>query len=434
MVLADFYRALATQNIERIWPLYTYLYDNSLLDTLTKQNYYQLLTYSTRARATHTNYYRLLALVDDMKEHGIPLRLTDYNSLISWIGGRPVPLIKPRHLKEAMDVFEEMQESDHLNAKGEIIRKEPIRPSVETFNTLIAIASRVPDFRTAQKLYRDMISRGLRPDVYTYSTLIGLVGKIGDTRGIEDLLNDVRKNLTRDQLRHVELWNSIMSAYACNGLYDKVNELLEQMKVRNNKHARNKPYGVKKTKKWERGIPAPDAESYRIYIDMMIRQGEPFDKTLDKFYEMKSRSIIPIIQTYNSLFRSLMNPIEKFPDLVSKKNPERFKNRVLLKKLYLSFKRDLAQVEPNSETLYTLVSAFLDLEDTKTALEVFVFLSNYKKSAIPTPKTEKSIQYSAVAILAKEKHAISTNNPTKMEPSKELLDRLTAIVTEKTSL
>ncbi|KAG1471877.1 hypothetical protein G6F56_001864 [Rhizopus delemar] len=432
LVLADLHRVLATQSVERIWPMYTYLYDNNMLDLLTKHNYYQLFTFTTRARATQTNYYRLLALVDDMKEHGVPLRLTEYNSLIHWIGGRTVPVIKPHHLKEAIDLFEEMQKPETFNKNGESIQKDPIQPSVETFNTLIAIASRLFDLRTSQKLYRDMISRGLRPDVFTYSTLISLVGKMGDVRGIEEVLKDARKNLTRDRLRHVAFWNSLMSAYAVNGLGDRVHDLLEQMKLPSRKPAENRPFGTKRSKKWSRGVPVPDAESYRIYIDLMIRKGESFDKTLDKFYEMKRRSIIPIIQIYNSLFKSLMDPVEKFPGIVRKKNPENFKKRVLLKKLYLSFKRDITQVEPNSETLYTLVSAFLDLGDTKTALEVFVFLNNYKNNTIPT--VPKNIQYSSVAILAKERHTISTDDPNKMEPPKELLDRLKEIVTKRTSV
>lgn len=428
LALADFYRVLSTQNIERIWPLYTYLYDNNLLHILTSQNYYQLFTYTVRATPTLTNYYRLLALVDDMKELSIPLRLTDYNALISWTGGRPLKTVKSHHLNEALTVFEEMQKAEITNAKGEVIRKQAIQPSVDTFNALIGIASRIPDLRTAQKLYHDMLARGLIPDKYTYSILFNLVGNVGDIGGIDDIKRDMLQNLSRDDLRNVKLWNSLLTAYARNGQRDKVHEVLEHMKAPNNRPSRNKPLGVRKTKKWERGIPSPDADSYRIYIQMMIDYGEPKESIFDKFLEMRRRCISPIIQLYNVMFRSFMKPVEHFPDVDTlQRRPNELE---LLKKLYALLLKDLTKIEPNSDTLYTLVSAFLDLEDTKTALEAFVFLSNHNTRNIPT--TEKSIQHNAVALLAKERH--KAPNQTKIEPPKELLDRLRAIVAENSTL
>ncbi|KAI9280744.1 hypothetical protein BY458DRAFT_500243 [Sporodiniella umbellata] len=407
-VAADLQRAFATQNIERIWPLYNFLYDNDMLDLLTQQNYYQLFTFTLRAPATKTNYFRLFTIVDDMKAKDVPLRFTEYNSLIAQIGNQPEVMLRPYHLSDALNLFDEMQ------------KDKAIKPSVEIYNTLIALASRLSEYRTAQKLYRDMKTRGIEADVYTYTTLIRLLGKIKDVQGLQQIIEEAKSKLTPEGKRSVAFWNAQMLAYRTNALEEKAEAILSQLK----RKARRKENKIR-SGKWRKGLPSPDAESYRILIEQAILEKRPMAEPLALLRDMKAMSIKPFARIYNSLFRAFMIPIgETLPA------DEKTEKQKQLKKLFLNYKRDIEFVEPNSETVYTLVSGFLDLGEIKCALESFVFLNNYANRTMPeTPIL--NLHYHAVAILAEERHASQRKVPRKLEIPKELLDRLREIVNNR---
>ncbi|KAI8879008.1 hypothetical protein K501DRAFT_336378 [Backusella circina FSU 941] len=405
-ILADFYRSLATHDMDRIWPIYTFLYNHHLLSTLTRRNYHHLFVYTIHSRPCQKNLHRLSALVEDMKELGFPLKLSEYNALMDWVGGKTVPHVQPHHLTDALQLFEEMQ-SEELG----------LAPSVVTFNILIHIAAELADMRTAQKLYHDMISRKLRPDIYTYSTLLFAMGKTGDVHGIDHMLKEIKENGLGHLVNNNIIWNTTMAGYACNGLRDKGYRMFEQMMkaLQANVSDNNKKKKKKKKKKKMKGggIPAADAESFRIYMDMLIYDGKRQD-AIQSLDLMKRMGIQPSITIYNTLFGSFLKKPHEWVD---------DSEIELLKRLYQSMKE--IKAKPNSETMYTLVSAFLDLGDTKSALESFVYLSNI----IIETKPIKDVQSHSVALLARERFRM-IKDPTRIEPSKELLDRLNQVVSD----
>lgn len=401
-VLANFYRVLSTQDIDRIWPVYTYLYNNSHLDHLTRKNYHNLFVYTIRSRSCQKNLHRLLALVDDMRRQGHFLRLNEYNALIHWVGGKTVPQKRAHHLLDALKLFDEMQQP-YLVEQGEKVPKEPIQPDVTTFNSLIYIATQLSDLRTAQKFYYDMVSRGLTPNQYTYSTLLHAMGKTGDIDGLDQMLKGIKGNLANTTV----IWNVVMSGYADNGLVDRACTMFDQMVEQCRK------------KRKKDTVPRADGQSFRIYIDLMVHNNKQ-PKALMALNEMNKLGIKPTVAIYNTLFSSFMKT-DQYPE---EDDMELQQSQIeIIQQLYQNMK-DI-QVKPNSETMYTLVSAFLDLGDTRSALEAFVTLS----SNTPVIATNVNLQTSCIATLAKERLLVDNQTPLKIEPSPELLDRLNHIVT-----
>ncbi|KAI8062054.1 hypothetical protein BDF21DRAFT_497150 [Thamnidium elegans] len=424
-LMADFYRSLATQDIDRIWPLYTYFYTNDLLSILTRKNFHQLFLYTIRARACQKNLHRLTALAEDMRKRGFHLRLNEYNALIHWVGGKAVPHTHPHHLLDALQIFEDMQKSEIIDEQGQVVANEPVQPSVATFNTLIDIAVQLSDIRTAQKLYHDMVSRGLQPDSYTYSTLLYSMGKMGDVGGMDHMLKDIRDNGLNVMSNNTVMWNIVMSGYACNGYKDRAYAMFEEMVKSSDiakKKSKNRKQKVKATAALSQ-VPIADVESYRIYIDLMVHDNKR-DKAIAVLYGMDKFGIKPTITIYNTLFGSFMKRT-RFDDI--EEDPDRETKLNTVKQLYKSMKD--TQVKPNSETMYTLVSAFLDLGDTKSALETFVSLSNVNQTLLEQP-SRKSIHSNSVASLAKERLFIQNKDPSKIQPYPELLERLNGVVTK----
>ncbi|KAI8997742.1 hypothetical protein BDB01DRAFT_772252 [Pilobolus umbonatus] len=413
-LLADFYRALSTQDIDRIWPLYTYIFNNNLLTYLTPQNFHSIFTYTVRNRTSQKNLHRLCALVDDMKARGISLQLSEYNALMDWVGGKTVPHRHPHHLTDALSIFEEMEKTSVTDEKGESRTKQPVKPSVFTFNILINIAAHLSDIRTAQKLYHDMLSREMKPDAYTYTPLFYAMSKMGDIDGMDHMLKDIQStgfNINDNTI----MWNVIMAGYAHNGLKEKAIAIFNGM---------DRDQLPSSCKKKGRSKPVADAESYRIYIDMMVRDGK-LEQALETLDNMRKLGVKPVITIYNTLFASIMRPKN---DLYAYEfeNMDEIEKERRLKLLHELFKSlNDSHIKPNSDTMYTLVSAFLDLGDTKSALETFVFLS--KNDSIPP--SNKSLNRS-VAHLAKERFLISKKDPSKIESTAELIDRLNDIVTK----
>lgn len=424
-LMADFYRSLATQDIDQIWPLYTYLYANDLLSLLTRKNFHSLFVYTIRARASQKNLHRLTALTEDIRKCGFHLRLNEYNALIHWIGGKAVPHTHPHHLLDALQLFEDMQKAEIIDEQGKVSTNEPVQPSVTTFNTLIDIAVQLSDIRTAQKLYHDMVSRGLQPDAYTYSTLLHSMGRLGDVDGMDRFLKDIRTKGLDAMINNTVIWNIVMSGYACNGYKEKAYAMFKEMTKSNDIAQKKKKYRKQKVKATAalNQVPIADAESYRIYIDLMANDNKR-DEAIRLLFSMDKLGIKPTITVYNTLFGSFMKRTQFDVD---DEDPDREIKLNTIQQLYKSMKD--TQVKPNSETMYTLVSAFLDLGDTKSALETFVFLSDINQKLLKQPK-RKSIHSNSVATLAKERLLTLNKDPSRIDPYPELVERLNSVVTK----
>ncbi|CDS08662.1 hypothetical protein LRAMOSA10023 [Lichtheimia ramosa] len=395
--MSEFYRVLATQDIECIWPIYTFLYQHQYHRHLTARTYRQLFAFISKGRATQRNLNRLLALVEDMKERGIKLTINEYNMLINWVGGQTVPVKRSHHLTAALSLFNEMQQH--------------YPPSLVSYNTLIHIASQLSDVRMAQRLYHDMVAHDIQPDVYTYATLLSSMGKLGDLDGIEKMVNDL-KNLGHMASRNVVVWNAVLAGYTGNHMNDKASSLFQQMHA-----ALLSPES--------QSMPAADSETFRIYMQAMLREHRR-DEALDLLKEMELYNVKPTTAIYNALFASFMDD-DPEEDMLLRDHNSNDDTANILESLYTSMQQN--NVTPNSETMHVLVSALLDAGDIQRALKIFVQLSKQEEQ----PTSTASLQGIAVAMLTKRRHILDHSRPRKLQPNQELLDRLTQLMAKTNS-
>ncbi|KAI7870346.1 hypothetical protein BDF14DRAFT_1741218 [Spinellus fusiger] len=491
--LVTFHRSLATQDIDLIWPIYTFFYANEYLGYITRHNYGQLIRFTVRARATQKNLFRFLAIIDDMKKLKMPLRRSEYNALMSWVGGKSVPSIHKHHLTEALTLFEEMKTGTFLKTKETIqtidVEYRGMRPCLVTFNTLIHIATKMSDISTAQRLYYDMLAQKIDPDSYTYTTLIHGMGKMGDIGGVERMLDHLRENKLDYLINSTIAWNAIMSSYAHNGMYDKVFSMFKDMM---GALKEQKKRGIKDTTPMS--IPPADIESFRINIELLL-WNRRFRDAKRSLNDIETYGIQPIAAIYNAFFAYFMQPssdaphsehmLEHIPEKIKKdtlealstdpvygeeedeermkteeqeeqeeqkKNNEResgfdtetsnkthpshfftysphtplttHTSSTIVQQLYASMRHK--KVQPNSDTMYTLVSALLDLGETTLALETFVQLTN--EASLTPPKLD--LRASSIAVLAQQRFKITKKNPTRVEPNPLLFDRLNSLLSD----
>ncbi|KAI9498746.1 hypothetical protein BDB00DRAFT_799336 [Zychaea mexicana] len=430
--LSDFYRSLATQDIESIWPKYSYLYHHQYHKHLSRRNFRQLFLSTIRSRATQGNLHRLLVLTDDMKERGMQLKCNEYDALMHWIGGRTVPVKKFRHLTEALALFDEMQQQQQHTT---------IQPSLVTYNTLIHIASQVSDIRMAQRLYHDMIAHEIQPDAYTYATLLAGMGRMRDVDGMSQMLQQLQS--MGYVANNTVIWNAALSGYAASDRMEDVKSMFADMyrslqrKNGSDSAATAAAAGQRQReeegKEREKEAPVADNNSFRIYIEAMLVQDDP-DTAIQALNDMVRHGLEPIAAIYNALFRSFIDK-DRGEDEEPTLDESSAAKLNMVKKLYKSMLE--LNVTPNSDTMYTLVSALLDLGDTNLALETFVQLNKTTATVVDKETTmqshgDASSAYDdgvdTVAALARRRYHLDTAKPSKLEPNQELLERLKKIV------
>lgn len=386
-VLSQFYRGLATQNLDQLWPLYTIIYQANLHTRLTRQNYRQLVLVTTRSAKTQRNLHRLLAVIEDMQQLAHPLRRSDFNMLMYWVGGATVPETRSRHLTEALGWLTTMESP----VAG------PIEPCVVTYNTLIHVASQANDLLTAQRLYHAMLAKGIQADAFTYTTLLQCMATMGDLQGVEDMLARLETKKLGGLVRNTVTWNMLLDCYYTyvakygdttdehvtmndNDDDDDDNEDNDTAEgIRSCVTATNRSYEAKADSMFQAmvealnqnspTVPVADAITFQIYIDHLLRKDQR-DDAIHTLLESVPQ-IQPTITIYNRLFASFKNhPIPS----------SSFK----LQQLYTSFQQQ-HHLRPTTETLDALVNALLDQQEPTLALKTFVDLSQ-QENLSPCPE------------------------------------------------
>lgn len=350
MLLSTFHKSLGTQDIDTIWPLYVAMHRNGLASHFSRRIYRNIFLYTTRAKATHQNLQRLLYIVSDMKAHGIKIRLTEYNALIRWTGGKTMKRPRGHQLTEALALLEELQQDSILDDHGTIDFK--INPDIITYNTLISVACSVADLRTAQKLYHEMKARNIQPNIKTYTSLLSALARVHDVRAMEMMVERIRgKGIPK--VDNTVTWNALLAGYSINGMKDNVFEMFRQMVDRS------------------AGAPPPDAESFRVYIESLLHS-QRLSEALTCLSTMETHNITPIAAIYNAFFDSLTHKVKsRIRNKIQDGSNE--KSIRILNELYDDMKK--RNVQPNSRTMHVLVTALLDNGATKQAFSTFVELS-----------------------------------------------------------
>jgi pentatricopeptide repeat protein len=350
LLLSTFHKSLGTQDIDTIWPLYVAMHRNGLAHHFSRRLYRNIFLYTTRAKATHQNLQRLLYIVSDMKAHGMKIRLTEYNTLIRWTGGKTMKRPRGHQLSEALALLEELQQDSILDDNGTIDFK--INPDIITYNTLISVACSVADLRTAQKLYHEMKARNVQPNIRTYTSLLSALARVHDIRAMEMMVDRIRSKGIPN-VDNTVTWNALLAGYSINGMKDNVHDMFRQMVDR------------------AAGAPPPDAETFRVYIESLLHS-QRLSEALGCLGTMESHGITPIAAIYNAFFDSLTHKVKsqtrnKVQDGSSEKSIR------ILNELYDDMKK--RKVQANSRTMHVLVTALLDNGATNQAFSTFVELS-----------------------------------------------------------
>ncbi|CAO3601337.1 unnamed protein product [Absidia cylindrospora] len=379
-ILSQFYRGLATQNIEQLWPLYSTMYQHHLHTRLTRNNYRQLVQVTARSPKTQRNLHCLLAVMEDMQTLRIPLRLSDYNIIMAWVGGATVPERRPRHLTDALAWLTTMEQQT----------SPVIEPNVVTYNTLIHTASQANDILTAQRLYHAMLAKGIDADAYTYTTLLHSMATMGDIQGVQDMVTRLqRKGLDTTLLHSTVTWNMLLDCYysaeststistptmdedGMEIVEDKVDNDMYQSKADTMFHAM-----VDALNDPQQQTPSADPITFQIRMDYLLGQQQRDDAIRLLLDTMPQHHIQPTITMYNKLFASFLIKEEDDDDSTTAVTAS---SQQQLRQLYTSLLQQPEQL-PTSDTLYTLINALLDHHNTTLALEAFVHLCQEKQLA-----------------------------------------------------
>ncbi|ORX61388.1 hypothetical protein DM01DRAFT_1121581 [Hesseltinella vesiculosa] len=346
-LLSLFYNGLASKNIETIWSLYHALYQHKRLADLSRQNFRQVLLILSQAPKSQANLHRLLTIVSDMEYYQVPLRRSEYHSIMRWVGGATVPKPRPKHLSEALQWLAQMERPSHPHQPA-------IQPKLVTYNILIHTASQTNDILTAQRLYHSMLAKGIKADVYTYTTLLHCMATTGDVHGVQLMVDRLEREGQSHLLCNTVTWNVLLSSYySCqqdraNDMFKDMTRALVQPAITNDQ---NSP-----------SPPKADAITFQLHIHHLLDH-QRYDDAIRVLVDTMIPHCPPPLVMYHTFFTALG---QASPPLSSPQHLAHVQRLVgCLKSQHLAI---------TSVTLDTLIPPLLDHGDTLYALETFVDL------------------------------------------------------------
>ncbi|XP_059069319.1 pentatricopeptide repeat-containing protein At5g64320, mitochondrial-like [Cryptomeria japonica] len=157
------------------------------------------------------------------------------------------------------------------------------------------------EMEKAQKLFKNMLSKGCSPDVVTYNTLID--GLCHSDREIEafTLISEMEN---RGHLPDVITYNTLISAFCRTGEMNMVGKILEEMATRDLKLDE-----VTYTKVIDGLCKAGDFSRALSFFNKMLDEGSTpnenkLDMALSMLNEMRTKDLVPNVVTYNKLLRT----------------------------------------------------------------------------------------------------------------------------------
>ncbi|KAI5306495.1 mitochondrial ribosomal small subunit component [Ascosphaera pollenicola] len=157
---------------------------------------------------------RYLALVDDMTEAGLQLSDALWNSAI-FLAAKCSPTIRPMDLERSLGLWRRMEYQGH------------VRSARVTFNILFDIAIKAGQYKVAEKIVDEMVSRDLDFSRNGKVTKIYLQGQLKNPEGVRQEYNDfVRSGEVVDTV----VLNCVMSSLMKAGEFEMAEKIYERMK------------------------------------------------------------------------------------------------------------------------------------------------------------------------------------------------------------
>jgi pentatricopeptide repeat protein len=189
------------------------------------------------------------ALLEMMKDKGIPRKVTIYSSLMNCHGNNTA---------KVDDLYLQM-------------KKDGIKPNVITYNSMIKAFSR--DLDKVDDLYLRMLKDEIKPDVYTYATMINAFSR--DLDKVEKLYLGMKMDGIKPD---VYTSATMIDVYSKNGQMDKAKKMFASMKRE----------GMK-----------PNVITFNTVLNCYAKNGKHLDDMMCILKEMKESSVIPNIRTWS---------------------------------------------------------------------------------------------------------------------------------------
>ncbi|OCH87899.1 hypothetical protein OBBRIDRAFT_780989 [Obba rivulosa] len=199
-----------TDSVEESWDAYQRLLNLPPLLNMPPAPYYRLHSLarllSSTTPKTRLVFLRLLSVLSCIHRTGGMIHQWQWNSLID-CAGKGWRVTRLEDFQTALDVYEDMvalrapgatffrHEStsmDEVNVDS-IPLREPVRPDIITYTTLVNIAARTLDPTNVERAMSILHASGFPPNRITYLALLRFYTRRGDLTGVRDILNRIRE-------------------------------------------------------------------------------------------------------------------------------------------------------------------------------------------------------------------------------------------------
>jgi pentatricopeptide repeat protein len=219
--------------------------------------------------------WRYLYVIDDMKLCQVPLRVSEWNIVMSFVG-RYVPKTTEVEAEAGLRVFKEME---HVAGK---------KGNAATFNILFDMATKAGKFKLGEMIYEEMGKRGLQFNRFHYVSLIHCRGLERDGQGVRRAYKDL---IEAGEIVDTIVLNCMISSLITAGEPQAAEQVYERMKKMH----------IKKT---GAKLPPRDWRSRRQVNNALLHMaklGKKDPALLEAF--RKDAIMAPDIQTYRLLIQ-----------------------------------------------------------------------------------------------------------------------------------
>ncbi|KAI5289459.1 hypothetical protein KEM54_003830 [Ascosphaera aggregata] len=214
--VADIWRMLRDDDStnDQIWTVYRNLPIPGVAFLGEKSRGLLLHRFAKPRRRCRADCLRYLALVDDMTEAGLHLSDSLWNSAI-FLASKYSTNIGPKDLEQSLGLWRRMEYQGH------------VRSGRVSFNILFDIAVKAGQYKVAEKIMDEMISRGLNFSRNGKVTKIYLQGQLRNPDGVREAYNEF---VASGELVDTVVLNCVMVSLLKAGEFNMAEKIYDRMK------------------------------------------------------------------------------------------------------------------------------------------------------------------------------------------------------------
>jgi pentatricopeptide repeat protein len=221
-IISDLRRAITsrlrrprTVRLETIYHIYQQLPEPRMSHLPAQLRHGLLRVLGKPEKRSPRSMLRYFAVVADVKNSGLPLIRSEWNSAIAY-AARYVGSSTDAETESALGLWREME------------RDAGIKANEVTFNILFDVASKSGSFALAEMIYQEMEARGHAYNRYHYVSLIHFFGLKHDTDGLRAAYRDM---VDAGEMIDTVVLNCVISGLLRSGEEDAAERVYERMKA-----------------------------------------------------------------------------------------------------------------------------------------------------------------------------------------------------------